>query len=66
MQKEPPVPSITENEPDSTHEQLQEKHFVTPQEMLREKLPPEEILSLPMFKVHIPCVVLPCHLHRYL
>jgi len=54
MQKEPPVPSITENEPDSTHEQLQEKHFVTPQEMLREKLPPEEILSLPMFKNYTP------------
>lgn len=57
---------MTENEPDSTHERLQEKHFVTPQEMSREKLPPEEILSLPMFKVHIAYVVLPCHLHRCL
>ncbi|ONL97559.1 U11/U12 small nuclear ribonucleoprotein 65 kDa protein [Zea mays] len=54
IQKEPPVPSMTENEPDSTHEQLQEKHFVTPQEMSREKLPPEEILSLPMFKNYTP------------
>lgn len=51
---------MIENEPDSTHEQLQEKHFVTPQEMSREKLPPEEILSLPMFKVHIAYVVLLC------
>ncbi|XP_066351382.1 U11/U12 small nuclear ribonucleoprotein 65 kDa protein-like [Miscanthus floridulus] len=54
IQKEPPVQSMTENEPDSTHEQLQEKHFVTPQEMSREKLPPEEILSLPMFKNYTP------------
>jgi hypothetical protein len=48
---------------DSTNEQLEEKHFVTPQEIEKDKLPPEEILSLPMFKVQI-VNVLSCHLHR--
>jgi len=48
---------------DSTNEQLEEKHFVTPQEIEKDKLPPEEILSLPMFKVQIG-IVLSCHLHR--
>lgn len=32
-------------------EHLQQKHFATPQEIESGKLPPEEILSLPMFKV---------------
>jgi hypothetical protein len=48
---------------DSTNEQLEEKHFVTPQEIEKDKLPPEEILSLPMFKVHI-ANELSCHLHK--
>ena len=35
----------------SRDEQLEEKQFATPQEIEKEKLPTEEILSLPMFKV---------------
>jgi hypothetical protein len=50
---------------DSTNEQLEEKHFVTPQEIEKDKLPPEEILSLPMFKVQIANVP-PCHLTEIL
>ncbi|RCV44993.1 hypothetical protein SETIT_9G418100v2 [Setaria italica] len=53
-QKEPPIPSTTDKELDSTNEQLEEKHFVTPQEIEKDKLPPEEILSLPMFKNYTP------------
>ncbi|KAF8728555.1 hypothetical protein HU200_017818 [Digitaria exilis] len=53
-QKEQPVPSTTDKELDSTNEQLEEKHFVTPQEIEKDKLPPEEILSLPMFKNYTP------------
>ncbi|TVU47216.1 hypothetical protein EJB05_06808 [Eragrostis curvula] len=53
-QKEPPVQSTTDNELILTHEQLEEKHFVTTEEIEKEKLPPEEILSLPMFKNYTP------------
>ncbi|KAJ1297335.1 hypothetical protein BS78_01G367600 [Paspalum vaginatum] len=53
-EKEPPIPSTIEKELNSMHEQLEEKHFVTPQEIEKEKLPPEEILSLPMFKNYTP------------
>ncbi|XP_039829844.1 U11/U12 small nuclear ribonucleoprotein 65 kDa protein-like isoform X2 [Panicum virgatum] len=53
-QKEPPVQSTADKEMDSTNEQLEEKHFVTPQEIEKDKLPPEEILSLPMFKNYTP------------
>lgn len=53
-EKEPPVPSMTDKELKPTHEQLEEKHFLTPQEIEKEKLPPEEILSLPMFKNYTP------------
>ncbi|OAY76189.1 U11/U12 small nuclear ribonucleoprotein 65 kDa protein [Ananas comosus] len=35
-------------------EHLQQKHFATPQEIESGKLPPEEILSLPMFKNYTP------------
>jgi U11/U12 small nuclear ribonucleoprotein SNRNP65 len=35
----------------SRDEQLEQKHFATPEEIEKEKLPTEEILSLPMFKV---------------
>ncbi|XP_062215731.1 U11/U12 small nuclear ribonucleoprotein 65 kDa protein-like [Phragmites australis] len=52
--KEPPVQSTTDKELASTNEQLEERHFVTPQEIEKEKLPPEEILSLPMFKNYTP------------
>ncbi|KAL6902216.1 hypothetical protein ACP4OV_005092 [Aristida adscensionis] len=45
--------STTERELTSVNE-LEEKHFVTPQEIEEEKLPPEEILSLPMFKNYTP------------
>lgn len=48
--------STTEKELASRDGQLEEKHFLTPQEIEKEKLPPEEILSLPMFKVHELCL----------
>ncbi|XP_047093421.1 U11/U12 small nuclear ribonucleoprotein 65 kDa protein-like isoform X3 [Lolium rigidum] len=38
----------------SRDEQLEQKHFATPQEIEKEKLPTEEILSLPMFKNYTP------------
>ncbi|KAF6983660.1 hypothetical protein CFC21_001799 [Triticum aestivum] len=38
----------------SRDEQLEEKHFATPPEIEKEKLPTEEILSLPMFKNYTP------------
>ncbi|WVZ95162.1 hypothetical protein U9M48_040961 [Paspalum notatum var. saurae] len=53
-EKEQPIPSTTDKELNSTHEQHEEKHFVTPQEIDKEKLPPEKILSLPMFKNYTP------------
>ncbi|CAL4930781.1 unnamed protein product [Urochloa decumbens] len=56
-QKELPVPSVpstTDKELDSANEKVEEKHFVTPQEIEKDKLPPEEILSLPMFKNYTP------------
>ncbi|CAN6320141.1 unnamed protein product [Urochloa humidicola] len=53
-QKQLPVQSTTDKELDSANEQLEEKHFVTPQEIEKDKLPPEEILSLPMFKNYTP------------
>ncbi|XP_052145918.1 U11/U12 small nuclear ribonucleoprotein 65 kDa protein [Oryza glaberrima] len=53
-QKELTVQSTTDKELVPTAEQLQGKHFVTPQDIEKEKLPPEEILSLPMFKNYTP------------
>uniref|UniRef100_A0A452YKS5 RRM domain-containing protein n=2 Tax=Aegilops tauschii subsp. strangulata TaxID=200361 RepID=A0A452YKS5_AEGTS len=38
----------------SRDEQLEEKHFAMPQEIEKEKLSTEEILSLPMFKNYTP------------
>ncbi|KAK3151508.1 hypothetical protein QOZ80_3AG0246770 [Eleusine coracana subsp. coracana] len=52
--KEPCGQSTTDNELTLTHEPLEEKHFVTTEEIEKEKLPPEEILSLPMFKNYTP------------
>ncbi|XP_062211119.1 U11/U12 small nuclear ribonucleoprotein 65 kDa protein-like [Phragmites australis] len=52
--KESLVQSTTDKESASTNEQLEEKYFVTPQEIEEGKLPPEEILSLPMFKNYTP------------
>ncbi|GJN31350.1 hypothetical protein PR202_gb19739 [Eleusine coracana subsp. coracana] len=52
--KEPSGQSTTDNELTLTHEPLEEKHFVTTEEIEKEKLPPEEILSLPMFKNYTP------------
>ncbi|XBI44930.1 hypothetical protein VPH35_109525 [Triticum aestivum] len=46
--------SIIDKELASRDEQLEEKHFATPQEIEKEKLPTEEILSLPMFKNYTP------------
>jgi U11/U12 small nuclear ribonucleoprotein SNRNP65 len=43
--------SATDKELASRDEQLEQKHFATPQEIEKDKLPTEEILSLPMFKV---------------
>ncbi|KAI4979603.1 hypothetical protein ZWY2020_016356 [Hordeum vulgare] len=43
--------STIDKELTSGDEQREEKHFATPQEIEKEKLPTEEILSLPMFKV---------------
>ncbi|XP_006650019.1 U11/U12 small nuclear ribonucleoprotein 65 kDa protein [Oryza brachyantha] len=53
-QKELTVQSTTDKELVPTDEQVEEKHFVTPQDIEKEKLPPEEILSLPMFKNYTP------------
>uniref|UniRef100_A0A0E0GLU1 RRM domain-containing protein n=1 Tax=Oryza nivara TaxID=4536 RepID=A0A0E0GLU1_ORYNI len=53
-QKELTVQSTTDKELVPTAEQLQGKHFVTTQDIEKEKLPPEEILSLPMFKNYTP------------
>lgn len=50
----------SEKRDDSQHQEILEepveevsdsKHFATPDELEKGKLPPEEILSLPMFKV---------------
>lgn len=38
----------------SSKDEPEEKYFVTPQEIEKEKLPTEEILSLPMFKNYTP------------
>uniref|UniRef100_A0A8R7VD52 RRM domain-containing protein n=1 Tax=Triticum urartu TaxID=4572 RepID=A0A8R7VD52_TRIUA len=46
--------SIIDKELASRDEQLEEKHCATPQEIEKEKLPTEEILSLPMFKNYTP------------
>uniref|UniRef100_A0ACD5TNY9 Uncharacterized protein n=1 Tax=Avena sativa TaxID=4498 RepID=A0ACD5TNY9_AVESA len=46
--------STIDKELASKDEQLEEKHFATPQEIEKEKLPTEEILSLPMFKNYTP------------
>ncbi|WOK95903.1 hypothetical protein Cni_G04610 [Canna indica] len=46
--------SSATKEPDAVDEHLQQKHFATPQEIESGKLPPEEILSLPMFKNYSP------------
>ena len=55
--------SIIDRELASRDEQLEEKHFATPQEIEKEKLPTEEILSLPMFKVDEFSIL--CHLQRH-
>ena len=47
----------------SRDEQLEEKHFAMPQEIEKEKLSTEEILSLPMFKVDKFSIL--CHLHKH-
>ena len=49
--KELPEQSAIDKELALRDEQLEGKHFATPQEIEKEKLPTEEILSLPMFKV---------------
>ncbi|CAM0908852.1 unnamed protein product [Alopecurus aequalis] len=46
--------STIDKELASRDEQREEKHFATPQEIEKEKLPTEEILSLPMFKNYTP------------
>ncbi|KAL5218479.1 hypothetical protein ABZP36_019163 [Zizania latifolia] len=53
-QKELAVQSTVDKELVSRDELLEGKHFVTPQDIEKEKLPPEEILSLPMFKNYTP------------
>jgi U11/U12 small nuclear ribonucleoprotein 65 kDa protein len=50
--KGPPVQDTTDNELTLTNEQAEENHFVTTEEIEKERLPPEEILSLPMFMVN--------------
>ncbi|VAH16785.1 unnamed protein product [Triticum turgidum subsp. durum] len=46
--------STIDKELASRDEKIEEKHFATPQEIEKEKLPTEEILSLPMFKNYTP------------
>lgn len=54
-----PKAKVDEHKNDDTRQDLQEPEkdspdpyrFLTPEELERGKLPPEEILSLPMFKV---------------
>ncbi|CAM0956609.1 unnamed protein product [Alopecurus aequalis] len=46
--------STIDKELASRDEQVEEKSFATPQEIEKEKLPTEEILSLPMFKNYTP------------
>ncbi|KAG8063532.1 hypothetical protein GUJ93_ZPchr0003g17770 [Zizania palustris] len=53
-QKELAVQSTADKELVSKDELLEGKHFVTPQDIEKEKLPLEEILSLPMFKNYTP------------
>ncbi|KAL6660148.1 hypothetical protein ACP70R_002270 [Stipagrostis hirtigluma subsp. patula] len=53
-QKEHPIQSTTTDTELASTNELEEKHFVTAQEIEKEKLPPEEILSLPMFKNYTP------------
>lgn len=56
-----PKATVKEHKDDDTTQELQEPEkdvpdpnkFLTPDELERGKLPPEEILSLPMFKVWI-------------
>ncbi|RRT73118.1 hypothetical protein GW17_00033190 [Ensete ventricosum] len=50
--------SDSTKEPDSANQLLEQKLFASPQEIESGKLPPEEILSLPMFKVPQPSVFL--------
>lgn len=51
MQKEIAESENSTKELAREEERLQQKYFATPQEIESGKLPPEEILSLPMFKV---------------
>lgn len=54
-----PKATLSEHKDDDTRQELQEpekdvpdpNQFLTPEDLERGKLPPEEILSLPMFKV---------------
>lgn len=58
----PKVSAVDEHKDDSTandieepdQEKLEKKQFATPEELERGRLPPEEILSLPMFKNYTP------------
>ncbi|KAI3437099.1 uncharacterized protein J3R85_005840 [Psidium guajava] len=58
----PQVSTVDEHKDDSTandieepdQEKLEEKQFATQEELERGRLPPEEILSLPMFKNYTP------------
>uniref|UniRef100_A0A0D9VTK0 RRM domain-containing protein n=1 Tax=Leersia perrieri TaxID=77586 RepID=A0A0D9VTK0_9ORYZ len=52
--KELAVQNTIDKESVPRDEHLEKKHFVTPQDIEKEKLPPEEILSLPMFKNYTP------------
>ena len=54
MQKENTDDDSNMKEPDSVKGNMEQKAYATPQEIESGKLPPEEILSLPMFKVRGP------------
>lgn len=51
MQRETTDDDSNMKGPDSVKENTEQKAYATPQEIENGKLPPEEILSLPMFKV---------------
>lgn len=53
IQNEQKDDAITEELMEPEKEILDPKKFLTPEELESGKLPPEEILSLPMFKVWI-------------
>ncbi|XP_072985075.1 U11/U12 small nuclear ribonucleoprotein 65 kDa protein isoform X1 [Typha latifolia] len=53
-QKELPDIDSSTKELEPSTEHLEKNHYATPQEIENGKLPPEEILSLPMFKNYTP------------